>query len=124
MTNFKLVTQQLLDELIAYLADADTIYLLVSFVMDSGVQLLALHLKAAATRGADIKILTGDYLYVTQPQGIASLVSIHPQIEARLWRSHGVSFHPKAYLMQRQSGENVLIVGSEVDYVSSHGDKP
>src|SRR5690606_16750024 len=54
----------------------------------------------------------GDYLFVTQPEGLAILSSIHPDIEVRLWQSRGLSFHPKSYLFDYENGEGVLIVGS------------
>lgn len=110
--NVSLVRSHLLEKLIHHIANADTIYLLVSFVMDSGAQLLSPYLKEAAHRGADIKILTGDYLYVTQPQGLHTICKIDPRIEVRLWRSNGIAFHPKAYMLQSTNGDNRLFVGS------------
>src|SRR5690606_36667161 len=88
------------------------IYIVTSFVMRSGVALLAPHLKEAAERGAEIKVLAGDYLYVTQPEGLRLLCGIHPNIEARLWRSRGMSFHPKAYLFDYWNGQGLFIIGS------------
>jgi hypothetical protein len=46
--------------------DLDRIDLLVSFVMRSGVNLIARHLDEALARGAHIRLLTTDYLYVTE----------------------------------------------------------
>ncbi|MGD6959415.1 hypothetical protein ACQCWA_18175 [Rossellomorea aquimaris] len=77
----------------------ETVYIITSFSMRSGVELLKSSLRFAAEQGADIKILTGDYLYITQPEALNSLLSKHPSIEVRLWKSKGVSFHPKAYLV-------------------------
>ncbi|KYD30071.1 hypothetical protein B4110_2224 [Parageobacillus toebii] len=79
--------------------------------MKSGVRLLKETLKKAAERGADIKICAGDYLFVTQPEALRELISIHPDIEVRLWRSRGVSFHPKAYLFENTTS-GYFIVGS------------
>ncbi len=83
-----------------------------SFIMQSGVRLLAPHLKAAIDRGAEVKVLAGDYLFVTQPEGLQALRDIDIRLEARLWRSLGTSFHPKAYLFDYDNGEGMLIVGS------------
>jgi superfamily II DNA or RNA helicase/HKD family nuclease len=79
--------------------------------MKSGVRLLKETLKKAAERGADIKICAGDYLFVTQPEALREMISIHPDIEVRLWRSRGVSFHPKAYLFENTTS-GYFIVGS------------
>ena len=112
MADVKLITRRLQDELIQYFERADTIYLLISFLMESGVRLIAPYLRDAAARGADIKILTGDYLYVTQPQALAHFITIDPGIEVRLWKSHGESFHPKAYLFDDSKESSVMVVGS------------
>ncbi len=112
MSFIKLITSQLLDECIEHIRNADTVYLLISFVMESGVRLLSPHLRDAVLRGADVKLLTGDYLYVTQPQALTALIHIHPELEVRLWNSRGVSFHPKAYLFRKANGDDVVIVGS------------
>ena len=71
-------------------------------------------LRIAAEQGADIKILTGDYLYITQPLALRNLISIHPSIEVRLWRSRGVSFHPKAYLIETQKHDHFFIGSSNL----------
>lgn len=78
--------------------------------MKSGVELTQEPLKHA-NNGADIKICTGDYLFVTQPEALEALINIHPSIEVRLWNSNGVSFHPKSYMIKDQQN-SLLIVGS------------
>lgn len=79
--------------------------------MRSGVRLLQSALQQAAERGANIKICTGDYLYITQPEGLEELLGIHPSIEVRLFQSEGVSFHPKAYIFADEK-EGMPFVGS------------
>ncbi|WP_116188353.1 DEAD/DEAH box helicase family protein [Paenibacillus taihuensis] len=110
--NVKLITENLADELITGMQNASGIYILTSFIMQSGVRLLAPHLKGAIERGAEVKVLAGDYLFVTQPEGLRALLDIDARLEARLWRSMGTSFHPKAYLFDYENGEGLLIVGS------------
>ena len=92
--------------------NASGIYIMTSFIMQSGVRLLAPHLKSAIERGSEVKVLAGDYLFVTQPEGLQALREIDDRLEARLWRSIGTSFHPKAYLFDYENGEGLLIVGS------------
>ncbi|MCP1135778.1 DEAD/DEAH box helicase family protein [Paenibacillus polysaccharolyticus] len=110
--NVKLITDNLADELITRMQHASGIYIMTSFIMQSGVKLLAPHLKRAAERGAEVRMLAGDYLYITQPEGLRALCEVDSRIEARLWRSMGTSFHPKAYLFDHEHGEGMLIVGS------------
>lgn len=111
MSEVKLITTQLIEELTTKIDQASTVYILVSFSMKTGVLLLAPSLKRAAERGADIKICTGDYLYVTQPEALENLLHIDPRMEIRLWRSEGKSFHPKAYLLEGEN-DGDLYVGS------------
>jgi len=108
----KLITENLADELIEGMRHASGIYIMTSFVMQSGVRLLAPHLKRALDQGAEVRMLAGDYLFITQPEGLRALIGIDDRLEARLWRSSGVSFHPKAYLFDYDNGEGLFIVGS------------
>jgi superfamily II DNA or RNA helicase len=43
---------------------------------------------------------------------LKALIDVDRRLEARLWRSAGASFHPKAYLFDFDHGEGLLIVGS------------
>lgn len=111
MSKVKLITDHLVSHLLEKIEQASTICILTSFVMKSGVELLSAPLKRAAERGADIKVCTGDYLYISQPEALKSLVKIHQDIEVRLWKSNGISFHPKAYLFHFDK-EGHLVIGS------------
>ncbi|WP_143415275.1 DEAD/DEAH box helicase family protein [Geobacillus sp. E263] len=111
MSKVELIQRNLIEKIQEHIETSSTIYILTSFVMKSGVRLLKETLKKAAERGADIKICAGDYLFVTQPEALRELISIHPDIEIRLWRSRGVSFHPKAYLFENTTS-GYFIVGS------------
>ncbi|WP_237176798.1 hypothetical protein [Paenibacillus xylanexedens] len=52
--NVKLITDNMVDELITRMHHASGIYIMTSFIMQSGVKLLAPHLKRAAERGAEV----------------------------------------------------------------------
>ena len=113
MSKIELITKRLIDHLIREIDRAKSIYILTSFAMKSGVDLLREPLKAAAERGADIKVCVGDYLFITQPDALSALMDIHnqPNMEVRLWQSNGTSFHPKSYIFQFDDS-GTLIVGS------------
>ena len=49
---------------------AKKIDIIVSFLMESGVRLILEDLKAALGRGAVIRMLTGNYLGITQPSAL------------------------------------------------------
>lgn len=91
------------------LARAESVYALVSFVRSSGVNALAEDFRRLSLAGGDVKLLTGDYLYLTEPDALLTLD--RAGVETRLWKSHGQSFHPKAYLFERQD-ESEIFVGS------------
>lgn len=114
MSEVRLITHKLGEHLLEHIESASTICILTSFVMKSGVDYLKSALKQAAERGADIKICTGDYLYITQPEGLKELLSIDDRIQIRLWKSNGVSFHPKAYLFQSDNQEYLFIGSSNL----------
>ena len=57
----------LLYQLKRSMACAEQIDIIVSFLMESGVRLLLADLKQALDRGVKIRILTGNYLGITQP---------------------------------------------------------
>lgn len=111
MPDIKLITENLADELIQGISRASGIYIMTSFVMNSGVKILAPHLEDALARGAEVKLLAGDYLHITQPEALRRLLSIEG-LELRIWRSRGTSFHPKAYLLDYDHDEGLFIVGS------------
>ncbi|RID83487.1 DNA helicase [Peribacillus asahii] len=111
MKDVQLITRQLGKHILEHIETATSINILTSFIMKSGVRYLHKALKEAAERGVEIKICTGDYLFITQPEALDLLLSIDDTIEIRLWKSNGTSFHPKAYLFEGDEKE-CLFVGS------------
>lgn len=112
MTDISLHTNNLHERVQKDIQDSSTIYILSSFMMLSGVNVIFDDLQIALHKGADVKILTGDYLYVTQPQALGKLLQLTgDHIEIRLWRSEGISFHPKAYIFKHRE-DGAIIIGS------------
>lgn len=87
--------------------EIDRIDMAVSFIMKSGLALIADHLEAALQRGAHIRILTTDYLDITDPDALATLLDLADwpvvsgsagRLEVKVFHDPSMSFHPKAYL--------------------------
>ncbi|GKV65195.1 MULTISPECIES: DEAD/DEAH box helicase family protein [unclassified Sporosarcina] len=114
MTRLRLLTRNLLEDLKKLTAEADTIYWMTAFLMESGVKEVLPVLKEASMRGAEIKILTGDYLSITQPDALALLFEELPGAELRMIESGGTSFHPKAYLFKSAERATVIIGSSNL----------
>lgn len=111
MTKLELVTTQLVLHLERLSRDAVEIHWITAFAMKSGVRMILPFLQHAAERRVPVKLLVGDYLFVTQPEALRMLLEEVPAAEVRIWKSGGVSFHPKSYLF-RGIDNSHLIVGS------------
>ena len=70
MTGDRNLRRQLYYQLIQSISGAKKIDIVVSFLMESGVRMLLKDLKVALDRGVSIRILTGNYLGITQPSGL------------------------------------------------------
>jgi len=91
--------------------------LLVSFVMKSGLDQVHGGLVDALDRGAAVRVLTTDYLTVTDPDALARLLDLaemRPQaVATRVFHDPATSFHPKAYLFSSADGAaTTAFVGS------------
>lgn len=98
------------DDLLRCLRDPrfDRVDLLVSFVMKSGLEQVHGGLVDALDRGAKVRVLTTDYLTVTDADALARLLDlaeIRPEaIATRVFQDPLTSFHPKAYLFSSTDG--------------------
>ena len=90
------------DDLLRCLRDPrfERVDLLVSFVMKSGLEQIHGDLVDALDRGATIRVLTTDYLTVTDADALARLLDlteVRPDAAAtRVFHDPATSFHPKA----------------------------
>ena len=102
----------LLHELLRDLRQAKQVKLIVSFIMESGVKLLIPALEELAQEKVQIKIITGTYLNVTEPSAIFLLKHrLGNGLDIRFYADQKISFHPKGYLIERDS-EAIGYVGS------------
>jgi superfamily II DNA or RNA helicase/diadenosine tetraphosphate (Ap4A) HIT family hydrolase len=104
----------LLPYLRSHLDSAESADLLAAFILESGVALLEGHLKDLLDRGGRVRILTGDYLGITEPNALLRLLDLQEgtkgALDARIFVSGGTSFHPKAYIFHGRS--RIAYVGS------------
>lgn len=63
-------------QLVRSLKEAKRVDIIVSFLMESGVKMLIDELKNAIDRGAKVRILTGNYLGITQPSALYLIMTI------------------------------------------------
>jgi HKD family nuclease/diadenosine tetraphosphate (Ap4A) HIT family hydrolase len=106
------------------LADASTADIAVGFVMPSGLDRLESHLREFLARSGRLRLLTGDYLGITEPSALARLLDLEGDRNIRIFETARVpdprhtlppvplSFHPKAYIFTRRDRTGVAFVGS------------
>lgn len=121
MSDLRLHTSNLGITLQKHIDAATEIYMVVAFAQVSGVKELSASLRKASERGAQIRILVGDYLYLTNPDALDMLLQI-PNVELRLYRSKGRSFHPKAYLFRTIESGTFFVGSSNLSHSAlNHG---
>jgi len=110
---------RMLDAVVARLGDRtfDRIDLVVSFIMRSGLDLVAPALQTALERGASIRVLTTDYLNITDAHALLLLTdwceATPERIAVKVFHDNATSFHPKGYLFWSSSGDTAsAVVGS------------
>jgi superfamily II DNA or RNA helicase/diadenosine tetraphosphate (Ap4A) HIT family hydrolase len=86
----------------------DRIDLVVSFIMKSGLAIITRPLEDAIERGARARILTTDYLEITDADALARLLDLvdtfGDRLAVRVFSDASTSFHPKAYLFWADDG--------------------
>lgn len=99
-----------LPQLEAEIHRATEIDIAVAFIKSSGLRLLFDALVDAVTnRGARLRLLTSDYLNVTDPQALRSLMLLVERgADIRIFESGEDSFHLKAYIFVRTENGGML----------------
>lgn len=94
---------------------ADSVDIIVSFLMESGVNMLIKHLGNALKCGAKIRILTGNYLGITQPSALYLIKrKLGNQIDLRFYNEKNRSFHPKSYIFHYEDYSEIYIGSSNI----------
>ena len=94
---------------------ADSVDIIVSFLMESGVKMLLGELDNALKRGAKIRILTGNYLGITQPSALYLIKhKLGEQVDLRFYNEKNRSFHPKSYMFHYKDYSELYIGSSNI----------
>ena len=102
-------------QLINSLKQADSVDIVVSFLMESGVRMLLSELENALERGAKIRILTGNYLGITQPSALYLIKhKLGEQVDLRFYNEKNRSFHPKSYMFHYKEYSTIYIGSSNI----------
>ena len=102
-------------QLVNSMKRADRIDIIVSFLMESGVKMLLKNLDQAMKRGAKIRILTGNYLGITQPSALYLIKhELGENVDLRFYSEKGRSFHPKSYIFHYVDHSDIYIGSSNI----------
>ena len=93
------------------ISTAETIDIIVSFLMESGVKSIIDDLK---NTDAKIRILTSKYLNITQPEALYILKRELPNIDLRFYNKYDKSFHPKAYIFHTEEDSEIYVGSSNL----------
>lgn len=94
---------------------AKKIDIIVSFLMESGVKMILKDLKNALDRGVQVRILTGNYLGITQPSALYLIKKeLGNCVDLRFYNDKQRSFHPKSYIFHYENTGEIYIGSSNI----------
>lgn len=109
----------LLPQLVHAINHATEIEIAVSFIQPSGLDLLlpsiheAVERKLTHQRQLKLRILTSDYLHITHPIALRSLVELEGDgIEVKIFEANNRSFHLKSYIFVRSDESQTFFNGT------------
>lgn len=99
----------LLPKLIHAINQATIIEIAVSFIQRSGLNLLFEPLKDALLNGVELKLLTSDYLDITDPIALRELMPLVERgADIRIYQNdHKQSFHMKSYIFVKTATQEI-----------------
>lgn len=103
--------QPILPKLLHCIKKAKKIYFVVSFIRDSGAKLIADALKEAVEEGKEVKIITSNYINITEPNALYRLSKAVNDIKI-FKNDTNISFHPKTYIFEYEDGNGEVLIGS------------
>jgi len=102
----------LIRHLLPHIDKARAVDLAVSFVLESGARLLQPHLQEMLNRSGRLRLITSDYLDVTDPIALRRLMDLEGDAELKVFEASSVGFHPKSWVFHLEDQSGVAIVGS------------
>lgn len=94
---------------------AKKVDIIVSFLMESGVKLIVEELKLLKKRQIPIRILTGNYLNITQPSALYLIKDLlGDSVDLRFFNDPNRSFHAKSYFFEYDNGKEMYIGSSNL----------
>ena len=102
----------LLPHLLPQIDQASQVDVAVSFLMESGIRLLRPHLQDLLDRQGRLRLVTGDYLDVTDPDALRRLMDLDGDTSLFVFEAGLTAFHPKSWIFHFDSGAGVAVVGS------------
>jgi HKD family nuclease len=113
------INEHLIDYLNESIRRANSIRLIVAFLMESGAKLLSKELAEAVQRGVPVKILTGRYLDVTEPSALYYLKDkLGDGVEVKFVKDNIRSFHPKAYIFDFEEDSEIYVGSSNISHTA------
>ena len=102
-------------QLIHSMKNARRIDIIVSFLMESGVKMLLKDLEKAMDHGTEVRILTGNYLGITQPSALYLIKQkLGDRVDLRFYNDKERSFHPKSYIFHYDDYSDIYIGSSNI----------
>ena len=102
-------------QLIHSMKNARRIDIIVSFLMESGVKMLLKDLGKAMDSGTEVRILTGNYLGITQPSALYLIKQkLGDRVDLRFYNDKERSFHPKSYIFHYDDHSDIYIGSSNI----------
>ena len=98
-------------ELNKELSTADSVDLLCSFVMNTGMNVLERGLSSVVSRGGTVRVLTTTYMGATQKKALDRLSALGAEVRIS-YDGTTTRLHAKSWLMKRRSGATTAYVGS------------
>ncbi|MGR6859470.1 DEAD/DEAH box helicase family protein [Aliivibrio salmonicida] len=109
----------LLDQLKHAISHATEIEIAVSFIQPSGLSLILPTIQESLERQElrgyplRLRILTSDYLHITHPTALRSLLGLNGQyVDIKIFETKNHSFHMKSYIFVRSNNQRSFFQGS------------
>lgn len=94
---------------------AKQIDIVVSFLRESGAKLIIEDLKEAVNNGTKIRLLTSDYLGISEPSAMYYLRNaLKDNLDLRIYPASNRSFHIKAYIFHYDDSDDIFIGSSNI----------